>query len=723
MRAHCLIILLSLSFVTPVLAEEPDLGQALVEAVQRNQTERALELLEQGADVESANRYGATAIFFAADKGNLGLVKELIRRGADVNVTDTFYGVNPLRWTLFSIDDSEDHRAIAMALLAAGARSADAALVHAARKGDLEMARVAVESGNVTAGDVRDAIEVARGGNHTEIATYLEANVPDEPAEENDPAVEVPVEILKTVAGQYKNDEVGLVAEVFMEGERLMFRAGAQPAMPLDPLGEMRFSPRNLDGTTVTFQGRGGLIEGFVTAGPMGALTFSRSQADSEPAEIPRAAPLPNVERSAATPWPGFRGPGLSGIGDGQGAPTEWSAESGKNVLWKTPIPGIALSSPIIWGDRVFVTTAISSSGDDTFRTGLYGDVDSVDDSSDHSWKVYALDRETGDVVWERTAATGPPAVSRHLKSSHANPTPVTDGKHVVAHFGSEGLFCYSVDGELLWRRELGVLSSGWFYDPTYEWGFSSSPVLYEGLVITQVDVQQGSFISAFEVRTGEEKWRTPRDEIPTWGTPNVLVGPDGAEIVTNGTKIRGYDPQTGKELWTLGPNSEITVGSPIVGDGVVFVTGGYPPVRPIYAIRAGSRGDISLAGDANSSAEIAWRVERGGTYIPTPILYQGHLYMLHNNGRLTVHDASTGEVVYRERVGAGESFSASPVAADGRLYFTTEEGKTYVVRSGPVYKVLAENELDEVVMTTPAMSGGALFVRGMRHVYALGGS
>ncbi len=722
MRTLAIILLLSLVFTLPTSAADEDLGAALVEAAQQSDTALALKLIEQGADIESANRYGATVIFFAADKGNLELVKALIAKGADVNVTDTFYGANPLLWTLFAAAESADHRAIALELLKAGATSVSRALSFAARQGDLEMARLAMASGSASFEDVQSAIETAQEAENAEVAAFLKTNAPPKPAPSEEP-IDVSSEVLQTLVGEFKNEESGFTAQVFLDGETLKFRRGSTDPVTLIPLGDLRFQPQGLEGTTLSFGGRGGLIENFTAENSSDRMLFQRQLPTEEIAEAVEAAPLPEARRRAAAPWPSFRGPALSGIADGQGAPTTWNGESGANVRWRTPIPGIALSSPIVWGDRVFVTTSISSAGDETFRTGLYGDVDSVDDESEHSWKVYALDRKSGDVVWERTSTTGVPAVKRHLKSSHANPTPVTDGRHVVAFFGSEGLFCYTVDGELLWRQELGVLSSGWFYDPTYEWGFSSSPIIHDDLVITQVDIQKGSFIAAFDLRSGEERWRTPREEIPTWGTPNVLEGKGGAEIVTNGTTIRGYDAKTGKELWTLGPNSEVTVGSPIIGDGVAYVTGGYPPVRPIYAVRPGGRGDISLAEGVESSEVVAWSTKTGGTYIPTPLLYEGHLYMLHNNGRLSVHDATTGEMLYRERVGQAESFSGSPIAADGRLYFTTEEGKTYVVRSGPVYEVLEENELGEVVMTTPAVSDGMMIVRGMRNVIALGGS
>ena len=405
--------------------------------------------------------------------------------------------------------------------------------------------------------------------------------------------------------------------------------------------------------------------------------------------------------------------------------PFTWNGEAGTNVRWKTPIPGLALSSPIIWGDRVYLTTAVSEGADATFRTGLYGDVDSVPDDSVHVFKVYALDLATGKVLWQREASRGVPQVKRHMKSSHANPSPVTDGQRVVASFGSEGLFCYSADGELLWHQELGRLDSGWFFDPTYQWGFASSPILYQGKVIVQVDIQQGSYIAAFDLATGEPVWRTSRNEIPTWATPSVLpaAAPGGVdEVVTNGTTVRGYNAATGQELWTLAPNSEVTVGTPVVADGLAFVTGGYPPIRPIYAIRPGGRGDLSPKEGATPDPHLAWSDTTGGTYIPSPLVYQGILYLFNNNGRLAAYDAATGELIYRQRVGTGStSFASSPVAADGRLLITSEDGDTHVIRAGRDYEELGVNELGEVVMATPALSGGMLVLRGIHHLYGLG--
>jgi outer membrane protein assembly factor BamB len=245
-------------------------------------------------------------------------------------------------------------------------------------------------------------------------------------------------------------------------------------------------------------------------------------------------------------------------------------------------------------------------------------------------------------------------------------------------------------------------------------------------MVIVQCDVQGSSFIAAYSVRDGREIWRTPREEISSWGSPMVHEGPTRAELVTNGTRaVRGYDPLTGQELWRLGGNAEITVPTPFVAHGLIFVASGYAPIQPIYAVRLGARGDITLQGDAETNDSIAWSKKRGGPYMPTPIVYGDHLYTCGNNGILACYDARTGAVVYKGRV-AGErsaAFTASPVAADGKLYFTSEEGDVYVVKAGPQYELLATNPIGEVCMATPAIAGQMLLVRGQHHLFAVGGT
>lgn len=420
--------------------------------------------------------------------------------------------------------------------------------------------------------------------------------------------------------------------------------------------------------------------------------------------------------------WPQFRGPAATGVVEGGAAAVKWDASKTENTAWKTAIPGLGHSSPVVWGDKVFVSTAVSSGKDET-RYGLYGDVAPIKDDAKHAWKVYALDKRTGKILWERVAYEGMPKVKRHPKSTHADSTPVTDGKHLVVLFGSHGLYAYDLKGKLLWKQDLGVLDAGWFYDADYQWEHGSSPVIYKDLVIIQADVQKDSFIAAYYLKNGKLAWKTPRDEISSWGSPTVYAGPKRAEVITNGSKaIRGYDPATGKELWRLTPNSEITTPTPFVAHDLIFVTSGYAPIQPIYAIKPGAVGDITLKDGKESSEHIAWSKKRGGPYMPTPVVYGDYLYTCSNQGVLTAYNAKTGERVYQERLGGkGGAFTASPVASDGKIYLSSEDGDVFVVKAGVKYELLATNPVGEVIMATPAISEGLVIVRGVKHVYAFG--
>jgi outer membrane protein assembly factor BamB len=425
----------------------------------------------------------------------------------------------------------------------------------------------------------------------------------------------------------------------------------------------------------------------------------------------------------AGQQWPSFRGPNAGGVAEGVATPTTWNATTGENILWKTEIPGLAVSSPVVWGDRIFVSTAVSGNPNLGIRTGLYGDVEPLNDQSRHSWRVVALDRRNGKVLWERVAREGIPQTKRHPKSSRASPTPATDGQRVIVSFGSEGLYAYDVNGKLLWTRDLGVLSAGWFYDPDYEWGVGSSPIIWRDLVIVQCDIQKNSFVAAFNAATGAPVWRTPREEIPSWSTPTIYERNGHAELVTQATKFtRGYDPRTGKELWRLSGNSEITIPTPIIGPDLIIVANGYRGVQPIFAIRPGATGDITPKDNEAANSSIAWSTKRGGPYIPTPVLYREQLYVCQNNGVVAAYDVRTGERKYQERLGeSGGAFSASPVAADGKVYFASEDGDIFVVKAGPTYQLLATNPIGEVLMATPAIADGTLIVRGLKHVFAIG--
>jgi outer membrane protein assembly factor BamB len=342
---------------------------------------------------------------------------------------------------------------------------------------------------------------------------------------------------------------------------------------------------------------------------------------------------------------------------------------------------------------------------------------------SEHTFKLYALDIANGSIAWESEVHKAVPRTKRHPKASHASSTAVTDGQRIVVLFGNAGvLAAYDLNGKQIWKKDLGVIDMGYSLDPTAQWGHSSSPILYQNSTIVQIDQLKGSYIAAYNIADGSELWKTMReDETSSWGTPAVVTGPTGDELITNGTKIRGYDPKTGKQRWTLAPNSLIAIPTPIAGPELVYVTGGYMPARPIYAIRPGGSGDISMPAGTLSSERIPWSSDREGVYIPTPILYRDILYTLNNNGVLTSYTALTGERIYRGRVGTGGAFSASPVAADGRLYFANEDGDVFVVRAGKEYVQIAVNKMGEPVTASPAISNGVLVVRTTKAIYGIG--
>ena len=437
------------------------------------------------------------------------------------------------------------------------------------------------------------------------------------------------------------------------------------------------------------------------------------------------AAAATRLHSAAATAWPGFRGPSASGVADGQDLPSAWNGAGGAHIKWKVAVPGLAHSSPIVWGDRIFVTTAISSRADATFKPGLYGAGTASEDRTPQRWVVMALDRLTGKTVWTATAYEGVPKEKRHIKATYANATPFTDGRYVVAFFGSQGLYAFTMDGRPAWQKDLGVLNTGAYDLPEYEWGTASSPIIYKDLVIVQCDTQEESFVMASDVKTGKTVWKTIRKELPSWGTPTVVHSERAGrtELVTNASNfIRGYDPDTGAERWRLGGSSKITAPTPVFSKDLVIVASGRAPERPLFAIKPGGSGDITPAGDAESSAHVAWRKTGRGSYMPTPLIYGDIVYVLGNAGLFDAYDLTTGAEIYRERLEHGGSgFSASPVASDGRIYLSSEDGDIFVVRSGRTFELLAKNPMGEPLMSTPALASGTMIVRGEKHLFAIG--
>lgn len=420
--------------------------------------------------------------------------------------------------------------------------------------------------------------------------------------------------------------------------------------------------------------------------------------------------------------WPAFRGPGASGNGDGSNPPAVWDVETGRNIKWRTPIPGLGHSSPIVWGERVYVTSAVSDNPEPTLRIGLYGESPEHPEDIVHDYNLYCLDSKTGKLLWTRTATRGVPKVKRHVKSSHATCTPATDGRHVLAFFGSEGLYCFDMEGELRWKKDFGLLDAGAFDAPQYQWGFGSSPTICEDRVIVQCDANNTSFIAALNIETGEELWRTARGDVPTWSTPTIVRHGDRVSAVVNGWKrIAGYDVRTGAELWRMSGGGDIPVPTPVFAHGLIFITNAHGGSSPIYAIKAGATGDISLQAGDSANDFIAWSEPRKGAYIPTPLVYGEYLHINNDRGILTCYNAQTGEQAYRVRLAEqNEAYSASPVAADGRLYFTAEPGVIHVVKAGPIFEKLETNEIGEPCLATPAITAGMLIVRTSKHVWGI---
>ena len=421
--------------------------------------------------------------------------------------------------------------------------------------------------------------------------------------------------------------------------------------------------------------------------------------------------------------WPQFRGHGGLGIGSGN-PPTEWDARTGKNVSWKTPIPGLGHSAPIVWGDRVFLTTAVNTDTDSpSVETGWSGTAgESAKDTGDWTWRVLCLQLETGKIRWTKDARVGQPAIKRHLKASHANCSPATDGQFVVAFFGSEGLYCFDIDGRLIWKHDFGKLVSGPYDAPELEWGFASSPIIHDGLVIVQCDCLNNNFIAVLDIKTGNEIRRIDRrGEVATWSTPLVVTTEDRQQIICNGYRqMAGYDLKTGARLWHLNGGGDVPVPTPLFAEGLIYLTNGHGR-SPIYAIQPTATGDLTPSNNGTVKPGMAWWQSRDGSYMPTPLVKGQRLYTCNDNGRLDVRSAATGELIYRQRIGtASHTFSASSVAAGGHIYFVSEQGEVTVIEEGSHYREVASNNFAEVIMSTPAISGDRLLIRTVRNLYCL---
>ena len=443
----------------------------------------------------------------------------------------------------------------------------------------------------------------------------------------------------------------------------------------------------------------------------------------SVPLNICRTATWPfallSVQAKAAEStlnWPSFRGPQASGVADGFPLPAEWK------VKWKTAVPGLGHSSPIIWGNRLLVATAVSSSGKAPLKLGLYGDRDAAPETGEQSWKVLCFDKRTGKQLWEHTSRKAVPRAQRHMKATQANTTLTTDGKVVVAFFGSEGLYCYNLEGKLLWSKDFGTINVSKY---GVGWGYASSPTLHGDRILLQCDAPGNQYLAAVKVSNGEEIWRVKRDDVceRCWATPYVHVQSGRTQVVANGWPyVVSYDFQTGKELWRLKAGGDNPIPTPFTAHGFIYVANGHGADAPVWAIRPEATGDITPPEGERSSKFVVWSDHRNGAYIQTPIVYRDCLYSGTNNGILKCYDAKSGKLHYQERLGSGTTgMSASPVAGDGKIYCSSEEGEVYAIAAGPEFRKLAMNKLEDSVMATPAISEGVMYFRTLESLVAVG--
>lgn len=411
-----------------------------------------------------------------------------------------------------------------------------------------------------------------------------------------------------------------------------------------------------------------------------------------------------------------------SGVLDNAALPEKFDVSKSENIRWKVEIPGMGLSSPVIWDDKLFLTSAVSTADKDGFRPGIYGDIAPVNDSSVHNWIVFCIDKNTGKTIWQKTAYSGVPVMKRHPKSTHANTSVATDGKHVVAFFGSEGLFCYDMAGNLLWKKSFGILKSVFFMVKSAEWEFASSPIIHNGVLIIQCDVLENSFVAAYDVASGKELWKTPRNEYPGWCTPNVYTNGGKTFIALNGYKHRGgYDFVTGREVWRMSGGGDIQIPTPITGNGLIYFNSAHGKSSPILAVRTDASGDISLKDNETSNKYISWSLERGGSYMHTMLLYRNKLYNVNWNGTVVCLDPLTGKEIYNGKLGKSKSFIASPVASDGKIYIVDEEGVVYIIDSSDKLNLLAEIPLNDICLTAPAITDGIIYFRTQKYLIAAG--
>lgn len=456
-----------------------------------------------------------------------------------------------------------------------------------------------------------------------------------------------------------------------------------------------------------------------IAPGEQGSVITDEFQA-TDIKDLSKAAQLPTTQ------WPMFRGEQAQGVSYGFALPQSWNADTQlgdeQNILWRAVVPGLAHSSPVVVDERVFLATAVAEQGEPQLQIGPGGAPTAADDDGVQQWKIMCYDKRTGDELWSQTAHMGIPRATRHIKATHASTTLAVDGDHVVAFFGSEGLYCYDLDGQLKWRRNLGVINISKY---GIGWGYASSPAIYDGRIVLVCDDPSNPYVVALSLSTGEELWRVGRqgDCERSWGTPLIHrpAPAEPAQVVVNGwPAVIAYNLDDGQEMWRIRGGGDNPIPSPFVADGHIFVTSAHGSDSPIHAIRMGARGDLSEKTQTAPNDAFLWSVPRGGSYMSTPVVLGDYLYLGNSNGILRCFNARTGEKAYEERLGTAAGIIASLVAGDDKVYCASEDGHVYVVAAGPRFNLLAKNAMGNPCFATPAISGGIMYFRTTRELIAI---
>ena len=436
-----------------------------------------------------------------------------------------------------------------------------------------------------------------------------------------------------------------------------------------------------------------------------------------------------NTTQRAGVDWPSFRGLGAKGVADGYGLPDSWNAdpEHGEvtGVLWRTEVPGLGHSSPVVTGNQVLIATAIAEEGDAPLQVGRGGRPDAAEDKGTQSWVVLSYDKTTGKELWRAVAHRGVPRATRHAKATHANTSVAVRGNRVVAFFGSEGLHCFDLQGNRIWSRDLGVINISKY---GIGWGYASSPTIHQDRIAIICDDPSQPFVSVLRLSDGEEIWRRKRDEDceRSWGTPAIFSHPSRTQVVINGWPwIVAYDFENGNELWRIHGGGDNPVPTPFEAHGNIFITNAHGAQSPIYVVEPDATGDITPSHDDVTQKEgqeggIVWSTMKGGSYMSTPVVYGEYLYLGSSSGILRCFNAKTGEKVYEKRLGSGASLIASLVAGDGKIYCAAENGNVYVVPAGPDFEIQSRNAMGQPCFASPAISEGVIYLRTTGSLWAV---